>query len=136
MGQTLMSRLNDSAHCLCGSGKPFSACCQPYLTGTLLPASAELLMRSRYVAYVLEDEPYLLATWHPDTRPETLHFEQEPHPKWLGLSVKRVHAQDDRHAKVEFVARYKINGRAFRMHETSRFELIEGRWYYLDGEMA
>ena len=26
-------------------------------------------MRSRYSAYVLGNEAYLLATWHPDTRP-------------------------------------------------------------------
>jgi SEC-C motif-containing protein len=37
---------------------------------------------------------------------------------------------------VEFVARYKVNGRAFRMHETSRFERIEGCWFYRDGDLA
>ncbi|WP_268902918.1 YchJ family metal-binding protein, partial [Bordetella pseudohinzii] len=25
-------------------------------------------------------------------------------------------------------------GRATRLHEISRFEKIEGRWYYLDGD--
>ena len=38
---------------------------------------------------------------------------------------------------VEFVARYKVNGRAHRLHEVSRFvrEAGEGgmRWFYLDG---
>ncbi len=92
-------------------------------------------MRSRYAAYVLELEAYLLATWHLDTRPESLHFEQEPRPKWLGLSIKRA-SGDERHAVVEFVARYKVNGRAFRMHETSRFERIEGCWFYRDGDLA
>jgi SEC-C motif-containing protein len=36
---------------------------------------------------------------------------------------------------VEFVARYKLNGRAFRLHETSRFERVGGRWLYVDGEI-
>ena len=34
---------------------------------------------------------------------------------------------------VEFVARYKVNGRAQRLHEVSRFVREDGRWFYLDG---
>ena len=46
----------------------------------------------------------------------------------------KAHApQDATHATVEFVARYKLNGRAFTLHETSRFEKIDGRWVYVDG---
>lgn len=93
-------------------------------------------MRSRYSAYVLNDADYLLATWHPDTRPGSLTFDDTPPPKWLGLDVKRHEVQDADHATVEFVARYKVNGRAFRLAECSRFERIEGRWYYLDGDIA
>jgi len=126
----------DNALCPCDSGLAFCACCQPYLSGDKLAASVEALMRSRYTAYVLEDEAYLLATWHPDTRPANLHFDQAQRPKWLGLSIKRSANTDDPHGLVEFVARYKINGRAFRMHETSRFERIDGRWFYRDGEVS
>jgi len=93
-------------------------------------------MRSRYTAYVLKDAPYLLATWHPDTRPERLVFDEDPPPQWLGLAIKRHSQIDAHHAEVEFVARYKINGRGFRMQETSRFECIDGRWLYLDGDLA
>ena len=35
---------------------------------------------------------------------------------------------------VEFVARYKVAGRGFRLHENSRFEQVDGRWLYLDGD--
>ncbi len=131
-----MSNLKQPTDCPCGSGKTFSVCCQPYVNGSELPATAEALMRSRYTAYVREDESYLLATWHADTRPDTLHFAQTPRPQWLGLKVLGRHTLDETHATVEFVARYKINGRAFRIHETSRFEQIAGRWYYRDGELA
>ena len=93
-------------------------------------------MRSRYCAYVMEDEAYLLATWHPRTRPASLDLTREPRPKWLGLAVKSKAVLDADHARVEFVARYKIGGRAFRLHETSRFEWVEGRWLYLDGDVA
>jgi SEC-C motif-containing protein len=126
----------DTMHCPCGSGLDIQACCQPYLRGDLAPPDAESLMRSRYTAYVLEDAAYLLTSWHPATRPATgLTFDQAARPQWLGLAIKRRAEIDAEHAVVEFVARYKINSRAFRMHETSRFERIEGRWFYLDGEV-
>lgn len=93
-------------------------------------------MRSRYVAYALGRAPYLLATWHPSTRPAPLDLEAQPPPRWLGLAVKRHEAQSNDRAIVEFVARYKIGGRAYRLHETSRFVCEEGRWFYVDGDIA
>jgi SEC-C motif-containing protein len=119
--------------CPCGRPAQLAECCGRYLAGEPAP-DAESLMRSRYTAYVLQDEAYLLATWHPDTRPAMLNLEPEAPAKWLGLSVKRHDRQDDNQATVEFVARYKVGGRAWRMHEISRFEKLEGHWYYLDGE--
>lgn len=120
-------------HCPCGSGRPLIECCGPYLAGAALPPDAETLMRSRYSAYVLRDEAYLLATWHPDTRPARLGLDQDPPTKWLGLAVKRHEDSGDGRAVVEFVARCKIAGRAHRLHEASRFLLENGRWLYLDG---
>ena len=110
------------------------ACCGPFHAGRAAP-DAESLMRSRYSAYVLGLEDYLLATWHPDTRPASLGLDETPRPQWIGLSVRAHTKLDDRHATVEFVARYKLNGRAFKLHETSRFERVEGRWRYVDGVM-
>lgn len=92
-------------------------------------------MRSRYVAYALGREPYLLATWHPSTRPASLDLETKPQPRWIGLAVKRHESQGEDRAVVEFVARYKIGGRAHRLHETSRFVHEDGRWFYLDGDI-
>lgn len=91
-------------------------------------------MRSRYVAYALGLEPYLLSTWHPSTRPVDLQLDKDP-PRWLGLTIKRHELQGDDLATVEFIARYKINGRAYRLHETSRFAREDGRWFYVDGEI-
>lgn len=91
-------------------------------------------MRSRYTAYVLGLENYLLATWHPSTRPSCLDLCAEPAMHWIGLDIKRHVQSDDVHAIVEFVARYKVNGRAHRLHEVSRFVKVDGRWFYLDGE--
>ena len=89
-------------------------------------------MRSRYSAYVLGLTDYLLATWHPSTRPDTLELSPV---KWLGLEVRHTQATGDA-GVVEFVARCREGGRAQRLHETSRFVQQLGRWYYLDGEMT
>ena len=122
------------ADCPCGSGKPYAACCGPLHFGQFFAFTAEALMRSRYGAYVLKLEDYLLATWHPTTRPSELDIEADG-TKWLGLAVKRHQQQDDSHATVEFVARYRVAGRGHRLHELSRFVREDGRWYYLDGDM-
>jgi len=91
-------------------------------------------MRSRYTAFVLHLEDYLLNTWHPETRPTSLGLAEDPPTKWLGLQIKRFENTSETTATVEFVARYKIANKATRLHETSQFERIDGRWYYLNGE--
>lgn len=121
--------------CPCGSKLPYDDCCGRYLDAGVIAPTAEALMRSRYTAYVLRQEMYLLATWHPSTRPTALGLAAEVATQWLGLEVKRHMTQDARHATVEFVARYRINGRAHRMHEDSRFVREDSRWLYLDGEV-
>ena len=90
-------------------------------------------MRSRYSAYVLQLAPYVLSTWHPATCPAELSLDDEK-TQWLELKVLRTEQRDDS-ATVEFVARYKINGRADRMHEISRFVRENSRWYYRDGTL-
>lgn len=126
-----MKKKSSALVCPCGSGAAYVDCCGPLHAGEAAP-SAERLMRSRYSAYVLQLEPYLLATWHESTRPSNLDFD-EPQPKWLGLEVKRHEASGDE-AVVEFIARFKSSGRAERLHEISRFRREDGRWLYLDGE--
>lgn len=85
-------------------------------------------MRSRYSAYVLANAPYLLATWHASTRPPSLDEAELKATRWIGLAVQQ--AQGD---TVRFVARHKVQGRAHRLQETSRFVFEDGRWFYLDG---
>lgn len=118
--------------CPCGSSKDYAKCCGVWHHNEAPAPDAATLMRSRYSAFVLDELDYLLKTWHPDTRPESL----EPNPgdiKWLGLDVRKHVVLDDSHASVEFVARFRQAGRATRLHEISRFEKIDGRWYYQDG---
>ena len=119
--------------CCCSSGLLFAQCCGQYTQGGAVPQTAEKLMRSRYSAYVLRDTDYLTATWHPSTRPANLFLDPEVH--WIGLEIKKTTAgkETDHTGSVEFIARYKINGRAYRLHETSRFIRQGIQWFYLDG---
>lgn len=92
-------------------------------------------MRSRYAAFVLRDEPYLLASWHPRTRPASVPFESSQ--KWLGLEIVNARNTGADSAEVEFIARYRIGGgSAARLHERSRFVREQGRWCYMDGEFV
>jgi SEC-C motif-containing protein len=103
-------------------------------------------MRSRYSAYTLRDEAYLRATWHPSTLPAGPIVDQNEKLQWLGLEVESALRLRQRKANlpdtpdsdtVEFVARYKIGGRAHRLHELSRFVREQSgeaaHWFYLDG---
>ena len=120
--------------CPCGRPLHYAACCGLLHAGR--PAhDAESLMRSRYSAYALGLEDYLLATWHPSTRPASLNLGAAPQAKWLGLVVK-LRTGGDAVATVEFIARYKVGGRAQRLHEISSFVREDGRWYYVDGVIA
>jgi SEC-C motif-containing protein len=93
---------------------------------------AEHLMRSRYSAFALERADYLLATWHSSTRPASLDFDAGA--KWLGLEVREHKTTGTDTAEVEFVARCRVDGRAVRLHERSRFVREDGRWFYVDGD--
>jgi len=121
--------------CPCGTGRAYAACCGRYHAGEAAP-DAEALMRSRYSAFVLKNEPYLRASWHPDTCPIDLHLDEGNGPThWLGLGVKHHRITGADTAEVEFVARYRVGGGpAVRLHERSRFVRQDGRWLYVDGD--
>jgi SEC-C motif-containing protein len=81
------------------------------------------------------NEPYLLATWHPRTRPASIPFNAQQ--KWLGLSVVAAQVTGRDYAQVEFIARSRVsNAAAVRHHERSRFVREQGRWLYVDGELV
>jgi SEC-C motif-containing protein len=86
---------------------------------------------TRYTAYVLGLHSYLLDTWHPNTRPAAIEADP-PGQHWLGLEVRNCVDNSPDHSTVEFIARSKLGGGANRLHETSRFERVHNRWFYLD----
>jgi SEC-C motif-containing protein len=128
----MVLRLKTHEDCVCGSGKTYADCCLPFHEGKQLAPTPEALMRSRYSAYVLKLTDYLIATWHASTAPGDLEI--SPFMKWLGLEVLHAEMSGDV-GVVEFVARYKDNGRAGKLHELSRFVREGGKWLYIDGQM-
>ena len=124
--------------CPCGRTTPkgqalsWGTGCGPHHANQNAP-DAESLMRSRYSAFVLGDVPYLLSTWHSSQRPAELTLEAGA--KWLGLEIKQHHVTGADSAEVEFVARFRLGGKAVRQHERSRFVREESRWFYVEGDV-
>ncbi|MCF8570261.1 hypothetical protein L5G32_08275 [Gordonia sp. HY002] len=110
-----------------------AACCGRYLAGVATPPTAETLMRSRFTAFAVGDEAYLLASWHPDTRPVSCPV--DPEIRWLHLAIIDVVDGSPFHTGgiVEFVAVYRDADGRGELHERSAFERMGGRWYYLPG---
>lgn len=124
-----ISGKSGSLRCPCGSGKTLPECCQPYIDGTLVAPTPEALMRSRYSAYATNDEQYLLDSWHASTRPRKI--DADPSVQWIRLKI--VDADISKNL-VEFVATFRLNGKAHKLHEKSHFVLEHGKWFYLDTE--
>lgn len=118
--------------CPCLSGNGYPDCCGRLHRGEARAATAEQLMRSRYCAFAVGDEEYLLATWHPRTRPEAVELDGSM--RWIRLDIERTVRGGllDSIGLVEFTAYARQDGRRTRQHEVSRFEKIAGVWLYLD----
>lgn len=110
--------------CPCGTGRSYGECCGPLhrgrAAGSPTAQTAEALMRSRYSAFVQGDDAYLLATWHPSTRPAAV--DSDPAVRWEGLEILAA-----THDTVEFVARY----RGGMLRERSAFAQEDGQWFYV-----
>lgn len=118
--------------CPCGTGLGYAECCGPLHSGAAPAATAEQLMRSRYSAFAVGDPAYLLATWHPRTRPSAL--ELDPGVRWIGLDVLRTEGGGllAGEGTVEFTAHRIADGERGEQHEVSRFVREDGAWRYLD----
>jgi SEC-C motif-containing protein len=116
--------------CPCGFPQPYDACCGRFHRGEATP-TAELLMRSRYAAFAVGDEAYLLQTWHPDTRPHRLRL--DPEDRWTRLEIVGGSGGGllEPTGTIEFRAHRSHRGRADVLHENSRFVRHDGRWSYV-----
>jgi SEC-C motif domain protein len=120
--------------CPCGSGMTYDQCCGPLHAGVATAPTALQLMRSRYSAFAVSDAAYLLASWHPTTRPASLDL--DPTLKWRRLRVLGLTGgtEQDDSGTVEFVAHYwdSASSEYGRQHENSRFACQGRRWFYVE----
>lgn len=127
---------NKLQSCPCNEQVAYTHCCQPYHLGQATPNTAEKLMRSRYSAYALKDFGYVAKTWHSTTKPNTA-FDSDTDTKWVRLKINKAwDSKQPNEAFVEFTAKYKVNGKAEKMHEVSRFIKENEQWFYIDGVVS
>jgi SEC-C motif domain protein len=121
--------------CPCDSKKPFASCCAPILKDQRKAITAEQLMRSRYSAYTLAKNEYLINTWATETRPDDLNLEDTT-IQWLRLEIEGCEegGTEDEKGSVTFTAHFLSSGHLCQLHEKSRFVRRHTLWYYLDGE--
>ncbi|MCX7522574.1 YchJ family protein [Microbacterium sp. STN6] len=124
----------DSDRCPCLSGETYAACCGRFHRGEATAPTAERLMRSRYSAFAVGDAAYVLATWHPRTRPGALELDADQ--QWRRLDVLRTEGGGmlEQSGTVEFRAYFRVGGERGSLHEVSRFERVDGAWVYVDGD--
>ncbi|MCD0486012.1 hypothetical protein LO771_27410 [Streptacidiphilus sp. ASG 303] len=123
------------AACPCGLPAPYADCCGRLHRGEAAAATAEQLMRSRFAAFAVRDEAYLLRSWHPSTRPPAVGL--DPAVRWVRLEVLDTDGGGPFHVggTVEFRAHWTERGAAGELHERSRFVRHDGAWVYLDGDV-
>ena len=123
-------------HCLCGSNLAYQHCCGLLHTNQSHALTAEALMRSRFTAYAMHKETYLLQTWDTTTRPASIDFSKET-GEWTGLEIiarKKGQLKDNK-GTVEFKAYFTLDDEPRVMNEISRFVKKLDHWHYLDGKV-
>lgn len=121
--------MNAKTTCPCGSNVIYSDCCKPLHQGQTA-ASAETLMRSRFSAFALQLDGYLLSSWHPETRPEQISL--EPNTQWKRLEIISA-SNDAQQGSVHFKAYYQELNQWHLLEETSKFLFENNHWFYHSG---
>lgn len=120
-------------NCFCGSAISFDKCCQPIVLGNMKATTAEALMRSRFVAYVVQDADYLIATTAPSHR---RYYAREDILSWATQNQwQRLEIVNVTPTTVAFKAYYLDSDKQLQVHhEHSRFVFENGEWFYVDGD--
>ena len=123
--------------CPCGSGLPFEGCCGPIISGTPA-ATAEALMRSRYTAYVVGELNHVADTHAPEVRDDFNRPEAERlarHCIFEGIEIRKATETGER-AQIDFVLRFKRDGKNMIQVELADFRKVDGRWLYAGGKLS
>jgi SEC-C motif-containing protein len=124
--------------CPCGSAKPFTTCCEPFLTLKQNPKSVRQLVRARYCAYALgagTHRDFLIRTWHPaaHSKIQLADLTNDDGVHWNGLEILIAQQKGDK-GGVEFKATYGTGDGTHKVHhERALFVRVKGVWYYVEG---
>ncbi len=132
----------DKKHCPCGSGKTYSACCEPIIKGKSQAPTAEALMRARYSAYAAHAIEFIAKSCirkdgdNDIDLDETRRWSEES--EWLGLTIHSTSkgGPSDDEGTVEFSALYARNGLKDEHREVARFKKVDGVWFYSEGTVS
>lgn len=140
----LLQKVNRNDACPCGSGKKYKACCGQFHNGIQYPDDPEMMIRSRYSAYVVGNVDYLYRTTHPSNealdgktaeayKNETLLYCQKV--DFTGLTIHNIEPEDEKGiARGTLTAQYKVAGQEEdSFTERSEFIRVDGRLLYLNG---
>jgi len=116
--------------CPCNPIKKYSNCCQKAHQNINSVTSSEVLMRSRYSAFVLANIEYLQKSHHSSTRPSKQ--EKRKIEKWTkSVNWLKLEILNSSLDTVEFKAFFMENGLVSVIHENSKFCKENGYWVYL-----
>jgi SEC-C motif-containing protein len=119
--------------CPCQSKKSYELCCQPYHLGQIKAQTPEILMRSRYSAFVLGGlGEYLLNTWFHTERSQFQLKELNQKNHYYRLDILSSQTKDQL-GEVEFKAYYVDQNKIEIMHEKSIFINENQEWFYVKG---
>ncbi|MBT5095932.1 MAG: hypothetical protein HOM21_16890, partial [Halobacteriovoraceae bacterium] len=104
------------SQCPCGSQKTFSDCCEAIIKGEVKAETAEKVMRARYSAFSTGEVDFIVSSQHPESREEVNREEIQTwssNSEWQGLEILGTHegGEADKNGKVEFVAKYVMEGK-------------------------
>lgn len=115
--------------CPCNPSKLYENCCKKAHQDIESVTSPEILMRSRYSAFVLANIDYLQKSHHSNTRPTKLEKREilswTKSVEWIKLDI----LQKTKNT-VEFKAYFEENGILNYIHENSLFVKENGHWVY------
>jgi SEC-C motif-containing protein len=123
-------------NCQCGTGRAYLNCCGKFISGDFQPTTPEELMRSRYTAYTQANIPYIAKTMR---SPAADNFDGDnayawaKAVKWSRLEVLKI-SLNSSIGFVEFRAYFYENNQKRVIHENSEFHLIDGIWFYINGD--
>ncbi|MEO9570287.1 MAG: YchJ family metal-binding protein [Polaribacter sp.] len=118
--------------CPCNTLKLYNDCCKKAHQNIHSVATAEILMRSRYSAFVMANIEYLQKSHHSSTRPSNIEIKEiltwTKSVEWVKLEVL-----ESSENYVEFKAYFYENGALNIIQENSFFEKENNHWVYKNG---